>query len=65
MRRNNNIPGSAFIEFNSVKTANYFISNYNNKRINGHLFHLNWAKHNYNKEKENTDNTNSFYTVSK
>ena len=69
MRRYNNITGSAFIEFNSAKTAKYFISYYNNKRINGYSFCLNWAKHNYNKnikekERDNTDNINSFYTVS-
>jgi RNA recognition motif-containing protein len=67
MRRSNNITGSAFIEFNSNKTARYFINEYNNKKINGHLFCLNWAKHNYNKkskEKENTNNSNSYFTVS-
>ena len=37
MRRSNNITGSAFIEFNSNKTARYFINEYNNKKINGHL----------------------------
>jgi RNA recognition motif-containing protein len=67
MRRSNNITGSAFIEFNSNKTARYFINEYNNKKINGHLFCLNWAKHNYNKkskEKENTNNSNNYFTVS-
>ena len=75
MRRSNNITGSAFIEFNSNKTARYFINEYNNKKINGHLFCLNWAKHNYNKnnkenkEKEisnsNNSNNNNYFTVSK
>ena len=73
MRRNNNINGFALIEFNSNKTAKYFIKEYNNKKINGHLFCLNWAKNNYNKnnkenkEKEisNSDNQNSkYFTVS-
>ena len=73
MRRNNNVTGSAFIEFNSPKTAKYFINEYNNKRVNGHLFCLNWAKHNYNKnnkekekekEKEIINNTSNLYTVS-
>ena len=49
MRRFSNVTGSAFIEFNSTKTAKYFINEYNNKYINGHLFCLNWAKHNYKK----------------
>jgi len=69
MRRNNNINGFALIEFNSNKTAKYFIKEYNNKKINGHLFCLNWAKNNYNKnnkenkEKEisNSDNQNNKY----
>ena len=67
MRRFSNVTGSAFIEFNSTKTAKYFINEYNNKCINGHLFCLNWAKHNYNKkstEKENTNNSNNYFTVS-
>jgi RNA recognition motif-containing protein len=73
MRRNNNISGFALIEFNSNKTAKYFIKEYNNKKINGHLFCLNWAKNNYNKnnkenkEKEisNSDNQNNkYFTVS-
>ena len=73
MRRNNNINGFALIEFNSNKTAKYFIKEYNNKKINGHLFCLNWAKNNYNKnnkenkEKEisNSDNqNNNYFTVS-
>ena len=67
MRRSNNITGSAFIEFNTNKTAKYFINEYNNKQINGHLFCLNWAKHNYNKkgkEKENPNNSNNYFTVS-
>jgi RNA recognition motif-containing protein len=73
MRRNNNINGFALIEFNSNKTAKYFIKEYNNKKINGHLFCLNWAKNNYNKnnkenkEKEisNSDNQNNkYFTVS-
>ena len=73
MRKNNYINGFALIEFNSNKTAKYFIKEYNNKKINGHLFCLNWAKNNYNKnnkenkEKEisNSDNQNSkYFTVS-
>ena len=73
MRRNNNINGFALIDFNSNKTAKYFIKEYNNKKINGHLFCLNWAKNNYNKnnkenkEKEisNSDNQNNkYFTVS-
>ena len=77
MRRNNNINGFALIEFNSNKTAKYFIKEYNNKKINGHLFCLNWAKHNYNKnnkenkenkEKESSNsynsNNNNYFTVS-
>ena len=73
MRRNTNINGFALIEFNSNKTAKYFIKEYNNKKINGHLFCLNWAKNNYNKnnkenkEKEisNSDNQNNkYFTVS-
>ena len=73
MRRNNNINGFALIEFNSNKTAKYFIKEYNNKKINGHLFCLNLAKNNYNKnnkenkEKEisNSDNQNNkYFTVS-
>ena len=73
MRRNNNINGFALIEFNSNKTAKYFIKEYNNKKINGYLFCLNWAKNNYNKnnkenkEKEisNSDNQNNkYFTVS-
>ena len=73
MRRNNNINGFALIEFNSNKTAKYFIKEYHNKKINGHLFCLNWAKNNYNKnnkenkEKEisNSDNQNNkYFTVS-
>ena len=70
MRRLNSVTGSAFIEFNSAKTANYFINEYNNKSINGHLFCLNWAKHNYNrnykdKEFEKNNNPSNVYTVSK
>jgi len=73
MRRNNNINGFALIDFNSNKTAKYFIKEYNNKKINGHLFCLNWAKNNCNKnnkenkEKEisNSDNQNNkYFTVS-
>jgi len=70
MRRFSSVTGSAFIEFNSTKTAKYFINEYNNKCINGHLFCLNWAKHNYKKnykdnESENTNNINNIYTVRK
>ena len=68
MRRFNSLTYSAFIEFNSTNTAKYFISEYNNKIINGHLFCLNWAKHNYNKKKKEKDEdiiiSNIVYTVS-
>ena len=52
--RKYNKKASAFIEFNSIKNAKYFIREYNNKTINGLYIYLNWAKINNFKPKTYT-----------
>lgn len=67
-RKNKYRNGSALVEFSSYQTAKNFITEYNNRIINGHLFSISWAKQNLINAKfcdKQNSNNNSYYTVIK
>ena len=69
-----NIKGSAFVEFETPEIAQRVLNEYNGKTINGLLLKLNWTKlspKNYNgknngknSNESSKENKNNYYTVS-
>ena len=60
MKPKNNKKRSAFLEFDSYKTANYILTNYNGTKHRNIFIKLNWVR---NPEKNIPNNSNK-YTVS-